>query len=108
MPKVTVAAAPPLATVPHVELMHTGTWKLGTGEATFTVEDLANAVAAVDCPAVRRPILKLGHTPDPAPGQPAIGFVGNMATAENGRTLVGDYVGLPGWLATQDTAGNSV
>jgi hypothetical protein len=94
--------------VSNVELMHTGTWNASTGEFTATVEDLAAAVGAMDCPAVRRPILKLGHTPDPAPGQPAVGFIANMATAEGGRTLVGDYVGLPGWLVEEDEDGVSV
>jgi hypothetical protein len=94
--------------VSNVELMHTGTWDLSTGTATFTVDDFAAAVGALDCPAVRRPILKLGHTPDPAPGQPAVGFIANMATAEDGRTLVGDYVGLPGWLVDENDHGVSV
>jgi hypothetical protein len=94
--------------VPNVELMHTGTWDLSTGRTTFTTEDLTAAVAALDCPAVRRPVLKLGHTPDAAPGQPAVGFVANLATAEDGRALVGDYVGLPGWLVDQDEEGVSV
>lgn len=103
-----VPAAPTMGRVSNVELMHTGTWDLSTGTTTFTVEDLAAAVTALDCPAVRRPILKLGHTPDPTPGQPAVGFVANMATAESGRTLVGDYVGMPGWLVDQDENGVSV
>lgn len=108
MPEVEVPAAPPMGRVANVELMHTGTWNASTGEFTATVEDLAAAVGALDCPAVRRPILKLGHTPDPAPGQPAVGFIANMATAEAGRTLVGDYVGLPGWLVDEDEDGVSV
>lgn len=108
MAELTVVAPPAMVTVANVELMHTGTWALSTGEVTFTVADLASAVAALDCPAVRRPILKFGHTPDPAPGQPAIGFVGNMATAQDGRMLVGDYVGMPGWLATPDADGHTV
>jgi hypothetical protein len=108
MPEVTVPAAPAMGRVSNVELMHTGTWDLSTGTATFTVDDFAAAVGALDCPAVRRPILKLGHTPDPAPGQPAVGFIANMATAEDGRTLVGDYVGLPGWLVDENDHGVSV
>lgn len=108
MPDITVPAAPPMGRVSNVELMHTGTWNASTGEFTATVEDLAAAVGALDCPAVRRPILKLGHTPDPAPGQPAVGFIANMATAEGGRTLVGDYVGLPGWLVEENEDGVSV
>jgi hypothetical protein len=108
VPEIEVPAAPAMGRVPNVELMHTGSWNLGSGPATFTVDDLAAAVGALDCPAVRRPILKLGHTPDPAPGQPAIGFIANMATAEQGRTLIGDYVGMPGWLVDEDADGVSV
>ena len=108
MPDVDVVLPPPIGRVANVELMHTGTWDLSTGPATFTADDLASAVAALDCPAVRRPVLKLGHTPDPMPGQPAVGFVANLATAEDGRTLVGDYVGMPGWLVTADASGDSV
>jgi hypothetical protein len=99
---VVVPSAPPLVTVAGVELMHTGTWNLSTGPTTFTTDDLRAAVAAMDCPAVRRPILKLGHTTNPAPGQPAVGFVANMAVTDDGRTLVGDYVGLPAWLGAAD------
>lgn len=95
---VTVPAVPPLATIPGVELMHTGEWNISTGTATFTQDDLAAAVAALDCPAIRRPVLKLGHTDIRFDGEPACGWVANMATADSGNTLVGDYVGMPGWL----------
>ena len=106
MADVTVPTVPPLATLPNVELIHAGTWRtkrtpFGDDEWTATTADLANAVTALDCPAVRRPILKLGHTEPhgkPNPGQPAVGWIGNLATAEQGHTLVGDYVGMPGWL----------
>lgn len=104
MADLTVPAAPPLATIADVELMHTGTWNISTGVVTFTRDDLAAAVASLDCPAVRRPVLKLGHSePDPVQGmrwdgEPAVGYIANMAVAENGRTLVGDYAGMPGWL----------
>lgn len=98
MADVTVPTVPVLATVANVELIHTGTWNLSTGPATFSAEDLAAAVAALDCPAVRRPCLKLGHTDPRFDGEPAVGYIANMAVAENGRTLVGDYAGMPGWL----------
>ncbi|MFI7468143.1 phage protease [Nonomuraea sp. NPDC049646] len=104
MADLVVPSAPALATLPNVELMHTGTWNISTGVVTFTRDDLANAVAALDCPAVRRPVLKLGHQePDPVQGmrwdgEPAVGYIANMAVAEGGRTLVGDYAGMPGWL----------
>ena len=69
----------PLATIPSVELVQAGQWDLGTGRVTFTRNDLAAAVAALDCPAVHRPVLKLGHD-EPMPnggvrwdGEPAVG-----------------------------------
>lgn len=105
MPEVTVTTAPPLITVPAVELMHTGQWPISTGIANFTPGDLQNAVAALACPAVRRPVLKLGHSePDPDEhgvrwdGEPAVGYITNMAVVENGQTLIGDYAGMPSWL----------
>lgn len=98
MADVTVPTAPPLSRIPNVELIHTGTWPISTGVWTVTTEDIANAVAALDCPAVRRPILKLGHTDPRFDGEPAVGYVSNVAAAEGGHTMVGDYEGMPGWL----------
>lgn len=108
MPTVTVPTPPVLATVPGVELMHTGQWNAMTGTHTFTAEDLAAAIAALDCPAVRRPVLKFGHDSYHGQGLPALGSVGNMRLKNDGRTLAGDYVGVPGWLATVDDNGLSV
>lgn len=88
----------PLARMAQVELMQTGTWDASTGQHTFTTDDLANAVAALECPAVRRPIIKLGHTDPRFDGEPAVGWLANMATADDGHTLVADLVGMPGWL----------
>jgi hypothetical protein len=98
MANVTVPAAPALSRIPNVELIHTGTWAISTGVWTVTAEDIANAVAAMECPAVGRPILKLGHTDPRFDGEPAVGYISNVAAAEGGHTLVGDYEGMPGWL----------
>lgn len=98
MTTVEQVATPVLASIPNVELMHAGTWNISTGTATFTGEDLHAAVAALDCPAVRRPVLKLGHTDPRFDGEPAVGWVGNLHT--DGSTLWGDYLGMPRWLAT--------
>ena len=90
-----------LGRIPDVELIHAGTWPISTGVWTATIEDLAAAVDALSCPAVRAPVLKLGHS-SPMPigdGEPAVGWVGAMRVADDGRTLVGDYEGMPGWLA---------
>lgn len=95
---VTVPSAPALSRLSGVELMHTGQWDISTGTATFTTDDLAAAVAALDCPAVRRPCLKLGHTDPRFDGEPAVGWIDNLATASDGHTLLGDYKGMPGWL----------
>lgn len=98
MPDVTVPAAPALSRVDRVELIHAGSWDISTGPWTVDADDLAAAVGALDCPAVRRPVLKLGHTDPRFDGEPAVGWIDNLATLNDGQTLVGDYVGMPGWL----------
>lgn len=100
-PEVTVPTASPLQRVPNVELMHAGTWNASTGKHTFTADDFANASAANDCPAVRRPILKLGHVDPRFDGEPAIGYVDHVRVAEDGHALVGDFAGMPGWLTPE-------
>lgn len=100
----TVRASVPeisLVTIPNVELLETGEdWATSTGVFTFTDEDLASAVAAQDDPAVRTPIIKLGHIDARFDGQPSFGRILNMHTVNNGQTLVGDLVGVPVWLAS--------
>lgn len=92
-------------TWPGVELVAAGTWDALYGTCTVTLGDLAAAVAALECPGVRRPPLKLGHEePDPDDdgvrwdGEPAVGWVDGMRLSDNGCKLLGDYVGLPEWL----------
>lgn len=99
MSEVALPVAPVLARIPRVELIHAGQWDISTGTWTVTSTDLYAAVAAVECPAVRRPVLKLGHTDPRFDGEPAVGYVDGMAVSANGVQLVGDYAGLPGWLA---------
>lgn len=94
-----------LVTLPGIELATIGEWNLGSGLTTFTRDDMAAAVGAVECKSVRRPVLKLGHSEPPPKGQkrwdgePAIGWIENMALAEGGDMITGDYTGVPGWLA---------
>lgn len=107
---VTVPTAPPLTTWRSVELARAGTWKIAVGgEQHFTADDFAAAVAATECPAVGRPVLKLGHLDtrgkglvapgvENRDGEPALGWVGNMARSSDGATLTGDLIGMPGWL----------
>lgn len=89
---------PALSNLPGVELIHTGSWFISSGPWDATADDLMAAVAAMECPAVRRPVLKLGHVDPRFDGEPAVGWVDNLAVTDNGQTLVGDYVGMPGWL----------
>jgi hypothetical protein len=102
----------PLRTVPGIELAAVGTWKASTGITTFTQEDLLDAVAALECPGVRNPVLKLGHDEEDSTsgvrwdGEPAVGWVANMRF--DGTKLIGDYTGVPAWLADADENGLSV
>jgi hypothetical protein len=87
-----------LATRPDVELAAAGTWTGLTGTFTITPDDLAAAVSSLDCPAVRRPVIKLGHTDDRFDGEPAVGYIDNLRTGKDNSLLIGDYVGIPAWL----------
>lgn len=113
MPSITVPVSPPLVRIPHVELIHTGQWPISTGVWTVTREDLQAAVAALDCPAIHRPGIKIGHTDDRfmdpvGDGEPLLGYVDNLAGEEDWNTLVGDYAGVPAWLGAVDENGYSV
>lgn len=97
MPDVSLPPRPALVVIPNVPLVEVGEeWPASTGPWTVTPEDIAAAVAAQDDPAVRSPIIRLGHV---CAGQPAFGRFTNLRTANNGMTLVGDLVGAPPWLA---------
>lgn len=93
---------PQLVTIPNVELFEVGEdWHTSTGTFTFTEDDVASAVAATDDPAIRTPTIKFGHT-DPrftGDGDMAVGRVLNLRASANGQTCIGDYVGVPLWLA---------
>jgi hypothetical protein len=99
-----------LSTVYDVELCAVGIeYPLASGPATFTPEDLIEAVASQDDPAIQAPRVWLGHPDDdrfhagratPAgSAEPALGKVVNMRVEDQGMTLVGDVVGCPTWLA---------
>lgn len=106
---VDVPAAPTLATVAGVEIGSVGWWDISNEQDWHpTAENFAAAIAALDCPAVRRPALKFGHTGEPGEGDPSIGVVDNLRLADTGQTLVGDFVGVPAWLADADDKGRAV
>lgn len=104
--QVTVPQAVALKNVPDVELVAVGAWPARTGNITLTGNDLMQAVAAQRCPAIGAPVLKLGHD-EPTPGEdkirwdgePAVGWISNMRLSANKAKILGDYTGVPGWLA---------
>lgn len=83
----------------NVEIAAVGTWHASTGTHAVSHYHLAEAVAAQKCDAIQKPILKLGHTDPRFGGEPAIGWIENMRVVDRGRILVGDFVGMPHWLA---------
>lgn len=88
---------------PGVELIKTGCWRASTGSWNPTPEDLAAAVEAQECPAVRKPVLKLGHSDPRFDGEPALGWFENLHLTDGGNTLAGDQVALP-WLHSVQAA----
>lgn len=103
-------AEPLLSTVYNVDVCAVGIeYPLASGPATFTPEDLIEAVASQSDPAIKSPRVWLGHPDDdrfhagratPAgSAEPALGKIINMRVEDNGMTLVGDIEGCPTWLA---------
>jgi 2'-5' RNA ligase len=96
-----------LARRPGVELIRTGSWGALTGSWTPSREDILSAVKAMECPAVRRPRIKLGHTDTRfnggGDGEPALGWFENLRAEDGGNTLLGDQVALP-WLSQVQAA----
>lgn len=90
---------PDLRTIRGVELAKVGTWEISTGTWKVTAKALASAVALHASSGHRKPPLKLGHDDARFDGSPSVGYVDNLRLADNGQTLVGDYVGVPAWLA---------
>jgi hypothetical protein len=92
-------------TLTGVPIVETGIeYPTSTGPVTFTAEDLAHIVESQSDPAIVSPRLKLGHSDtrfstNSQDGEPAFGVVKNMSLANNGNTVVADYVGVPDWLA---------
>lgn len=92
-------------TLKDVPLVSTGTYKLASGETTFTADDLVSAVLASKDSTVPAPRIKLGHTDkrfesDPAlDGEPAFGTAQNLTLSDDGQTIIGDLADVPAWLA---------
>ncbi|HEU5046146.1 MAG TPA: hypothetical protein VFT75_18645 [Nocardioidaceae bacterium] len=92
---------PNLVTVPNVEILEVGEdWETSTGVFSFDETDLRSAIESQADPAVRTPILKLGHVDQRFDGQPSFGRLENLRTNNNDQTLVADLTGTPQWLAS--------
>ncbi|MFJ1539301.1 phage protease [Micromonospora chalcea] len=95
-----------LARRPDVELVRVGEWNISTGTWDAAPSDLTAAIAALACPAVQKPIVKIGHTDKrftPGDGEPAIGWYENLRVADGGHTLIADQV-APAWLTEVQAA----
>jgi hypothetical protein len=102
---------PQLATVKEVEILKTGIeYPLASGPTTFTPDDILSFVQSQDDPSIPAPRIYIGHPDDPRihgkrhpgerpSGEPALGSVTNIHLTEEGQTAVGDYTGVPLWLA---------
>lgn len=91
-------------TIPNVPIISTGIeYPLSTGPATFTEDDLRDAVrAAEDDPNVQHPRLKLaygGPHEEAVINEPAFGKVVNLRLGDNDQTIYGDITGIPKWLS---------
>jgi 2'-5' RNA ligase len=88
-----------------VELVRTGRFQTLTGSWNPTPADIKAAVEAMDCPAIRKPVIRIGHTDRRfvGDGEPALGWFENLRAADGGHTLVADQVTLP-WLHSVQAA----
>lgn len=80
-------------------------YKLSSGPHTFTESELQDAIKAQSDIAIKAPRLKLGHKSKTnelflTGDEPAFGRVENLRLSENGQEIIGDYAGMPEWLAT--------
>src|SRR4051812_47819519 len=90
--------------IDNVEIISTGVeYPLSTGPTTFTEEDLSDAVAATQDPAIVSPRIKLGHASGynealVGDAEPAFGRVEDLRLGNNDQSIYGNYVGTPEWL----------
>lgn len=78
-------------------------YNLASGPHTFTPEDLADAAEAINNPNISVPRIKLGHEGPLAQitssDEPSVGTAQNLRVTPDGQTLLGDFKGVPSWLA---------
>ena len=85
-----------------VELARPGPWKTTTGQTEFTNQMLRDAADFFTTSGGQAVPIRLGHTDSRFnDGEPTFGSVTNIRYLEDDRgpVLLGDIVGMPGWLA---------
>lgn len=93
-----------------VELLAVGNWTPVKGKGDITADDLKSIVAAYKNRMSDKIPIKIGHSderfqdkagnpPKTGDGDPAYGWVENIAVSADGKKLIGDYVGVPQKLA---------
>lgn len=90
---------PDLRTIPGVELLKAGRWDGVGGTFTITADDIEHAVEAHRAGAMRKPVIKIGHSDPRFDGSPALGYVDNLRLTDDGETLLGDLVNVPAAVA---------
>jgi hypothetical protein len=95
---VKAAAGPDLL---NVELARPGSWKLASGDVTFTDQMLRDAADFFTASGGQAVPVKLGHNDNRFDGEPTFGSVTNVRYTqdERGPVLLGDVTGMPGWLS---------
>ena len=103
-------------TVRDIPVLETGiNYPASTGPFTCTSSMLEEAVLSQSDPHILPPRVKIGHSDNPInddlqslweelngdrdESKPALGTIQNLRVTEDGQTLIGDFYGVPAWLA---------
>lgn len=81
-----------MVTIEGVELAATGYWDFSTGPRWLEQRHLEAAVEAQNDPALKTPIIKIGHSDPRFDGNPLFGSIVNLRLSDNKQKLLGDYV----------------
>lgn len=113
IPTVTVGE---FVTLEGIEILKTGIdYPASTGNVSITSEMIQEIIDMQADPHIVPPRIKIAHADNPinddlqalfesvnvdsAAETPALGTILNMRSADDGQTLIGDWYGLPSWLA---------
>ena len=103
-------------TVREIPVLETGiNYPASTGPFTCTSSMLEEAVLSQSDPHILPPRVKIGHSDNPInddiqslweelnqardESKPALGTIQNLRVIDSGQTLIGDFYGVPAWLA---------